>query len=509
MKPIRAFVYRKKHRSGNVTWVVRWKHPVTGQWFNLSGGKTKSDAEAIKSKLWQDLLLGKDPREQAPAHRSLEVRELIDLFYEDARYKNASAKWQAVIKGQFENVIRPKLGKLALATLKRDQLVRVYLGLKEQRLSHSTIKKYHQNLSLLGQLYEELNPGEESPTRKIRDFGKLFPKQAPTRDINFLTPDELERLYPQLESDSVRWRKNSSFLIPAFVKFLAATGLRREEAHDLEHDDIDRATGFICVRDSKSGETRMVPLERAAWDAIRDLPKGQKHVFVAKDGKRRHIDSFLVPVQEAARRAGITKRIDLHTLRHSYGSNKLRAGWGLGKVSKLLGHADIKVTAEVYAHLLDGDLKVRDEYRSGAVDGFAFDKKSEAANSESVTRAETVVTMIVKQLAMTLSSLPADALARPELAMAIRSAVSDALAETNSSEMQPAASSPQVLTALAETGLNVPHMFRDDSEEKSILSRPEKQKAGTRKDSSRFDSLSNGGPARVRTWDLQIRSLTL
>jgi integrase len=85
--------------------------------------------------------------------------------------------------------------------------------------------------------------------------------------------------------------------------------------------------------------------------------------FSYADGSRPHCDSFLPSVKAAAKRCGILKRIDIHTLRHSYGSNKIRRGWGVKKVSKLLGHAKFEITAQIYTHLLDGDLKVRDEFR--------------------------------------------------------------------------------------------------------------------------------------------------
>ena len=52
----------------------------------------------------------------------------------------------------------------------------------------------------------------------------------------------------------------------------------------------------------------------------------------------------------------------MHTLRHSYGSNKIRHGWGIKKVSLLLGHADVTTTSKIYTHYLDSDLKVRDDF---------------------------------------------------------------------------------------------------------------------------------------------------
>lgn len=124
--------------------------------------------------------------------------------------------------------------------------------------------------------------------------------------------------------------------------------------------DID--SEWINIRQSKSSKARRIPLEAVAAEVIRTLPSRGVYLFTKRDGSRFFPDSYLRPLQRAAKRAGIKKRIDLHTLRHSYGSNKLRDGWGLKKVSILLGHSSIEVTARVYAHLLDGDLRVRDEH---------------------------------------------------------------------------------------------------------------------------------------------------
>ena len=123
---------------------------------------------------------------------------------------------------------------------------------------------------------------------------------------------------------------------------------------------MDRTAGFIHIRKSKTGASRTIPLEPQAWEAIEELQhRRSPYVFVYSDGSRPHEDVFIKPLRTTAKRAGINKRIDLHTFRHSYGSNKIRMGWGLKKVSLLLGHADIAITSSVYTHLLDGDLRVQ------------------------------------------------------------------------------------------------------------------------------------------------------
>ncbi|MGK5085981.1 site-specific integrase [Bdellovibrionota bacterium FG-2] len=166
-------------------------------------------------------------------------------------------------------------------------------------------------------------------------------------------------------------------LLFSFVRFLANTCLRRSEALRLKWTDIDRSAGFIHVRESKNGKPRTIPMENAAWDSIKDFNRKVEYVFKGQKGFCQHKDSFLRPLKRAAKRAAIDKRIGIHTLRHSYGSNKIRAGWGLKKVSMILGHSDISMTSNIYTHLLDGDLKVQDDFR--------FDNRAASENSERVT----------------------------------------------------------------------------------------------------------------------------
>ena len=483
MKPIRIFLYKKKHRSGNLTWVVRWKHPVTGQWFNLSGGKTKAEAEAVKAKLWQDLYNGKDPIRETPQYQKLTIEELAKLFFQSPRYLTFSEHWQKVFRGQIEKVIVPALGKQIVVTLRRDAVLKLYLALKEKGLSHSTIRKYHLALSVLGKYFEEINAGEQSPLRQLGNFSKLFPRQSPTRTISFLTPEELERIFAVL-------KERRSLHPLAIIKFLASTGLRRSEVLALTWSDIEFSDGFILVRKSKTGRARRVPLERGALEALSLMPRSSCCVFVNSRGAPYHQDSIIKPLKDAAKKAGISKRVDVHMLRHSYGSNKIRAGWGLKKVSTILGHADISITAEVYTHLLDGDLKVRDEAlvtgenaRERVMGGSAFDIDPLSDNSGELRRHLSVI-QAVESITEQLLQLRSEDLGSDQLQHKVRTVIESATSRValgleNCMQMQEAAAKSPDSAPSMKTGGHVPHMFRKRSESEST----EKKKRQTVSDS--------------------------
>ena len=74
--------------------------------------------------------------------------------------------------------------------------------------------------------------------------------------------------------------------------------------------------------------------------------------------KRSHIHPtrFQDEVREAAHRADIAKRVTPHTLRHSFATHMLEAGYDIRQLQELLGHADIRTTI-IYLHIVRSDSK--------------------------------------------------------------------------------------------------------------------------------------------------------
>jgi integrase len=371
MKLVRTNLYKRKHKSGTVVWMVRWRDPESGLWMARTAGRSEAEAVATETQVRQALLLGKEPFEdekklKAKKEEDVLLETVIEQYFKSPHYLGISPHWQWVTRTRLQKHIQPLLGKKKLSELTEEVLYDFYFGLKNSgSLSNNTIRQYHIILCQVGDTYVDRYPGVRNPFRQLQRFSKRFKKQAPKRDINFLTPEELERMVAAASQG------RSPRLLP-FLKFQAGTGMRRSETLRLKWTDVDWASGFIHVRQSKNGKPRMIPIEPEVAKVLKSMPRVSDFVFVQPNGSPMDPGSFLDPLKAAAKRAGIEKRIDVHTLRHSYGSNKLRAGWGLKKVSVLLGHSDIAITAGVYSHLLDGDLKVRDEFR--------FD------NSEEVTK---------------------------------------------------------------------------------------------------------------------------
>src|SRR6202790_1659843 len=142
------------------------------------------------------------------------------------------------------------------------------------------------------------------------------------------------------------------------LMMLYATGLRRAELCHLKVCDIDSERMVIHVRQGKGGRDRDVLLPPKLLETLREYWRWMKpktYLFPGTVNNWRAdvpITSKVVwkAVNEAGKRAGISKRCAPHLLRHSFAHHMLEAGAALRTIQVLLGHAKISDTA-LYLHL--------------------------------------------------------------------------------------------------------------------------------------------------------------
>ena len=139
---------------------------------------------------------------------------------------------------------------------------------------------------------------------------------------------------------------------------LYGTGMRRAELAHLKVSDIDSQRMIIRVVAGKGGKDRDLPLSPVLLEILREYWRWRKprlYLFPTRTCRRR-LDQPIsdktvwIACSEAARRAGIKKRVTPHTLRHSWATHLLEAGTDLRTIQVLLGHGDLETTAQ-YLHL--------------------------------------------------------------------------------------------------------------------------------------------------------------
>jgi site-specific recombinase XerD len=184
------------------------------------------------------------------------------------------------------------------------------------------------------------------------------------KQVTFLNPEELSRLFAQPKVDSLGGLRDR-----AILELLFSGGLRVSELVGLNRDQINLKQREFMVR-GKGQKDRpiFISQEAADWlekyldkrtDTARPLfvrYNGSKKVDQSGDFSRLTARSVQRLVARYALLAGITKHVSPHTLRHSYATDLLMNGADLRSVQAMLGHSNI-ATTQIYTHVTDPHLR--------------------------------------------------------------------------------------------------------------------------------------------------------
>ena len=170
-----------------------------------------------------------------------------------------------------------------------------------------------------------------------------------------LSPEEIDLLFTGIDHSTVEGQRNR-----AILETMYSSGLRVSEVINLEINNLFLDVGFIRVI-GKGNKERLVPIgdEAAKYidiyrSTIRSkvLPKkGHESIlYLNRRGARLSRVMVFYIIKDAAQKAGITKNIHPHTLRHSFATHLVEGGADLRAVQEMMGHESI-TTTEIYTHL--------------------------------------------------------------------------------------------------------------------------------------------------------------
>ncbi len=215
--------------------------------------------------------------------------------------------------------------------------------LREKDLSNSAINTYIQTAKHI----EGYCKDRGLPTGFSEGIESM-PKTHP--EINPLTHDEVEQLFNTHLEYKNRNGVNCDSLDLKYVtltKFLALTGSRIEEAASLKIKRLDIDNGQAYLVNTKNKQNRYVFFDGEIKFALTELVKGRKDddlVFTNSKGEHIKNGDFNKDLQLRAKKAGITKRVHAHLLRHSFGTSLYKSSHDVVAVKELMGHKDIKST---------------------------------------------------------------------------------------------------------------------------------------------------------------------
>ncbi len=208
----------------------------------------------------------------------------------------------------------------------------------ERGLSVSTI---NQTISALKILFQDILD---------RPWGDIRIKRP--RKTNYL-PDILSR-----EEIFQMISITSNIKHKAILALLYSTGIRRQELLDLKISDIDSKRMLIRVRHSKGNKSRDALLSENTLKILRkyySFYQPKQYLFESyRPGISYSAESVNKVVGKAAQKAGITKNIHAHSLRHTFATHLLEQGTNLKVIQMLMGHSSMRTTA-IYLHLAKTD----------------------------------------------------------------------------------------------------------------------------------------------------------
>jgi integrase len=250
--------------------------------------------------------------------------------------KQHKRSWQDD-EGRINLELVPRFGKLTLDAITPRDIQRMHGEIRE-RTSNSTANRY---LGLMGRMYSLANEWQvydKNPAHRVKKVAENAPRER------FLSTEEIGQFLEALDSSPSRSAADA-------LKFLTLTGLRKNEALQLEWQRVNLADGTVYLAQTKSGKPRTVVLNTPARELLQqrwDAREGEHPYVFPGRIKGQPVNNPQKAFEDACARAKI-KGACIHTLRHSFASLAINAGATLYDVSRLLGHSTTQTTTR-YAH---------------------------------------------------------------------------------------------------------------------------------------------------------------
>jgi integrase len=369
--------YRAK--DGTVTWQVRFRvtgkpNPVKETFDSLA--EAEKFAAMVKG-AGGDAARATRRRGEDSARTTPTLRTWFETHLQSVSTYTAEGTVYGY-RGEAERTWLPHLGHLPIDAVTRDAVVKWVAWQREQETARSrkarerarengqpepprvlvaqkTIRNAHGLLSSVLQAAVEAELIVRNPAKGVK-----LPADEQAHEMEVLTRDEWARLHDAIPE---RWRPLTGFLL--------VIGCRIGEASAVMVRDVDLGAGTVRLRrawkkganDSRYlGATktrrgvRTVLMGPGLTEGIRALVEGRaadELVFTAPEGGRVYAQHYRNRVwAPALERAGITKHITPHGLRHTSASWLLMDGIAPQVVQHRLGHESLATTSTVYAHLL-------------------------------------------------------------------------------------------------------------------------------------------------------------
>ena len=342
----RGTIIKRKLADGTEVWDIKYR-TSGGRQIMRRGYPSK---EAANRELMNRLLHGEPPS------GSVYFAEVAEDWYKLKVEPEAAEETKRIYRSVLKTHLLPAFGDKRLSSIERRDIEECVSSLHEPtaNLVYHTLKSIFEAAVEWGKLAQNPAAG-------------LWRKPNQRKESRHLTPHEAARLISQAQDPTDR----------AIVLLALHAGLRRGEIFGLRWEDIDETAGLLHIkRQYQRGHIRtlktpaamrVIPMSGMLRTALLGLP-GAREGYLFPGAKRDKPADPGTWIQ--ARLKPMLKRADLpdmplHALRHSCATHLFAAGVSPDTVKRILGHASISTTSDIYGHLyldsLEGAAKKLDQ----------------------------------------------------------------------------------------------------------------------------------------------------
>lgn len=251
---------------------------------------------------------------------------------------------QVVLRGQSKSTLQNYIRRIALLCL--------HFGKLPEHLNEEEINEY-----LVGLARDPKSPSRSSFKHMVYGLRYYYRLLGMNKRAIALPSLKKEAKLPVILNRS---ELKELFATPQLLKqrivltLIYSSGLRGQEVINLKLSDIDFERMTIHIRQSKYKKDRIVPLSPTMAVGLKKYIKAENpHIwlFNGKQPDSQYSTRGLSWVmRENLKKTSITKKVNLHSLRHSYATHLLEEGINIVTLKDLLGHADITTTM-IYLHI--------------------------------------------------------------------------------------------------------------------------------------------------------------
>ena len=312
------------------------------------GFKTKVEAESAMVDILSKVQTG-----TAPGDCKMTFKEASEIFMRLHASKKCKYNTEHGYKGYLKNHLLPYFGKLKLCEITPLAVNEFVAQELETGRRNSTVNKYTKLMSQIYSFMIDMDIVVKNPLARIKSL-----KEERSEEIRSLSTEETKILLSKTKE-----------IYPDFYPLLFTalfTGMRQGELMGLTWDSINWITRKITVDKNfthgrvgttKTGKVRKVDMSLELVKVLKEwrlaCPKGEHNlVFPNGDGGYQDANNMIKRRFKPSLSRAVIDALRFHDLRHTYASLLLANGAPMKYVQHQLGHSSIKMTMDLYTHLL-------------------------------------------------------------------------------------------------------------------------------------------------------------